>query len=255
MIHPTAIIDPKAELGPDCEIGPYCVVGAESRLGSGCRLLSHVVVDGATELGPDNTVYPFVTIGLQTQDLKWRGGVTRTVIGSGNTFREGVTIHSATGDGEETVIGSHNTILAYCHVAHNCRLGDGIIMSNNTGLAGHVDVEDNVVIGGYVGVHQFCRIGRLAMVGGFTRINQDVAPFALVEGNPARARALNTIGLQRKNIAPETIEALKQTFQILFKSGLTTSNALEKLRAKEGLSAEEQQLAAFFESSERGVTR
>lgn len=255
MIHPTAIIDPKAELGPDCEIGPYCVVGAQSRLGSGCRLISHVVVDGATELGPDNTVYPFVTIGLQTQDLKWRGGVTRTVIGSGNTFREGVTIHSATGDGEETVIGSHNTILAYCHVAHNCRLGDGIIMSNNTGLAGHVDVEDNVVIGGYVGVHQFCRIGRLAMVGGFTRINQDVAPFALVEGNPARARALNTIGLQRKNIAPETIESLKQTFQILFKSGLSTSNALEKLGAKEALSDEEQQLAAFFESSERGVTR
>ena len=255
MIHPTAIVDPNAEVGAECEIGPYCVVGAQSRIGPRCRLISHVVVDGDTELGADNTIYPFATIGLKTQDLKWRGGSTRTIIGSGNTIREGVTIHSATGDGEATVVGSHNNILAYCHVAHNCQLGDGIIMSNNTGLAGHVEVGDHVVIGGYVGVHQFCRVGRLAMIGGFTRINQDVAPFTLVEGNPARARALNTVGLQRKNIAPDTIESLKQSFQTLFKSGLSSTNAIAELKDRDSLSTEEDQLIQFFHTSDRGVTR
>ena len=151
MFHPTAIVHPKAKIGPGCEIGPYCVIGEHVALGKKCKLHSHVVIDGHTTLGKENEIFPFASIGLKTQDLKWKGGVTRTEIGDGNTFREYVTIHSATGDGEVTRVGSHNTILAYCHVAHNCALGSHIIMSNVATLAGHVTVEDHAVIGGLGG--------------------------------------------------------------------------------------------------------
>lgn len=169
MIHPTAVVNSKARIGPDCEIGPYCVISEHVVLGAGCRLHSHVVIDGHTVLGEGNEIFPFASIGLKTQDLKWKGGTTRTEIGSHNTFREYVTIHSATGDGEATIVGSHNHILAYCHIAHNVTLGDHIIMSNVATLAGHVVVEDRAVIGGLAAVHQFCRIGKMALVGGAQR--------------------------------------------------------------------------------------
>src|ERR1051325_6285864 len=157
MIHPTAIIDPGAEIGKGCEIGPYCVIGPNVVLGEQCRLHSHVVIDGHTLLGHENEIFPGASIGLKTQDLKWKGGITRTQIGDANTFRECVTVNSATADGEVTVVGSHNHILAYSHVAHNVVLGNHIIISNVGTLAGHVTVEDHAVIGGGVAVHQFCR--------------------------------------------------------------------------------------------------
>ena len=182
----TAIVHPKAQIGSGCEIGPYCVIGENVALGDGCQLHSHVVIDGHTKLGRENEIFPFASLGLKTQDLKWKGGVTRTEIGDRNTFREYVTIHSATGDGEVTRVGSHNNILAYCHIAHNCTLGNHIIMSNVATLAGHVTVEDHAVIGGLAAVHQFCRIGKMSMIGGCSKIVQDVPPFMIVDGNPAR---------------------------------------------------------------------
>src|SRR5258706_148970 len=162
MIHPTAIIHPKAQIGAGCEIGPYCVIGENVVLGDACRLHSHVVIDGHTTLGQGNEIFPFASIGLKTQDLKWKGGVTRTQIGDKNTFREYVTIHSATSDGETTIVGSNNHILAYCHVAHNCVLGNHIIMSNVATLAGHVTVEDNAVIAGLAAGHQYVTAQGLA---------------------------------------------------------------------------------------------
>ena len=155
MIHPTAIIHPKAQVAASCDIGPYCIIGEHVTLGDGCKLHSHVVVEGHTTLGARNEIFPFASIGLKTQDLKWKGGVTHVRIGDDNVFREGVTIHSATSDGNATILGSHNLLLTYVHIAHDCRLGNHIIMSGFVGLAGHVVVEDHATLGGYTAVHQF----------------------------------------------------------------------------------------------------
>ena len=255
MIHPTAIIGSNAEIGDDCQIGPYCVIGPNVKLGPNCRLVSHVNIDGHTTIGSKNEFYPFTSIGLRSQDLKWRGGVTYTIIGDENTFREGVTVHSGTGDQEETRIGSNNNILAYCHIAHNCILGNHIIMSNNSGLAGHVVVDDRAVFGGIVGVHQFCTIGRLAMVGGCSRITQDVAPFTLAEGNPARTRTLNTVGLSRSGMEFKTVEALKGAFHILFKKHRNAAVAIEEIEGEGYSSPEITELVTFFQKSQRGVLR
>ena len=255
MIHPTAIIHPKAQIGADCDIGPYCVIGEHVELGPGCRLLSHVVIDGHTRLGRENEIYPFASIGLKTQDLKWKGGVTRTEIGDHNTFREYVTIHSATGDGEVTTVGSNNHLLAYCHIAHNVRLGDHIIMSNVATLAGHVTVEDSAVVGGLSAVHQFSRIGKMAMVGGGSAIRQDVAPFMLVEGNPAETRTLNKVGLERNGVSAEAQTALKHAYKILFREGLTTANALARIEQEVPPLPEIQYLVQFVRTSERGITK
>ena len=255
MIHPTAIVAPGAQLGVDCEIGPYCIVGAHAVLGDRCRLHSHVVVDGHTTLGEANEIFPFASIGLRTQDLKWKGGLTRTEIGSHNTFREGVTVHSATNDGGVTRIGSHNNLLAYAHVAHDCQLGDHIIMSNFSGLAGHVLVEDHAVMAGYVAVHQFCRVGTLSMLGGCTKVRQDVAPYMLVDGDPGVTRALNKIGLDRNGVSAEAQAALKQAQKILFREGLSIPNALARIEQEAPPLPEIQHLIAFIRASERGICR
>ncbi len=228
MIHPTAIIHPKAQIGADCDIGPYCIVGEHVQMGPGCRLHSHVVIGGHTRLGRENEVYPFTTIGLKTQDLKWKGGVTRTEMGDYNTIRECVTIHSATGDGEATVIGSYNNILASSHIGHNVVLGNRVIISM-AGIGGHVVVEDYALIGGMTGIHQFCRIGKMSIVGGCSGIRQDVAPFMLVEGDPGKTRTINKVGMERNGISAEAQAALKQAHKILFREGLTTPNALARI--------------------------
>ena len=225
MIHPTAIIHPQAQISADCEIGPYCVIGENVVLGSRCRLHSHVVIGGHTRLGQENEIYPFASIGLKTQDLKWKGGLTRTEIGDHNTIRECVTIHSATGDGEATIIGSHTNILASSHIAHNVVIGNRVIISM-AAIAGHVIIEDCALVGGLAAVHQFCRIGTMALVAGCTKVVQDVAPYIIVDGNPAEARAINKVGLERNGLAEETQAALRQAYKILFRDGLTTSNAL-----------------------------
>ena len=255
MVHQTAIVLPKAKLGANCEIGPYCVIGENVTLGDGCKLHSHVVIDGHTKLGRENEIFPFASIGLKTQDLKWKGGITRTEIGNGNTFREYVTIHSATGDGEVTRVGSHNTILAYCHIAHNVTLGDHVIMSNVATLGGHVTVEDHAVIGGLAAVHQFCRIGKISMIGGCSKIVQDVPPFMIADGNPAETRTINKIGMERNGVSEEAQNALRQAYKILFREGLTIPNALARIEKELPPLPEVKHLIQFVQSSERGISK
>ena len=253
-IHPTAVINPKAEIGEDCDIGPYCVIGEHVALGPGCRLISHVVIDGHTRLGRENSIYPFASIGLRTQDLKWKGGLTRTEIGDQNTIREYVSIHSATGDGEATVIGSMNTILAGSHIGHNVMMGNKCIVSM-AALAGHVTMEDCALVGGMSAVHQFCRVGTMAITGGVSKIVQDVPPYMLVDGNPAVVRALNKVGLERNGVSEEAQTALKQAHRILFREGLTIPNALAKVEKEVPGLPEVQHLVKFIRASERGITR
>jgi UDP-N-acetylglucosamine acyltransferase len=255
MIHPTAVVHPKAEIGADCEIGPYCVIGEHVVIGPRCRLHSHVVIDGHTRLGQDNQIFPFASIGLQTQDLKWRGGITRTEIGDHNTFRECVTIHSATGDGEATVVGSDNHILAYSHIAHNVVLGNRVIMSNVATLGGHVVVEDSAVIGGLAAIHQFCRIGKLSMIGGCSKVVQDVTPFMIVDGNPGETRTINKVGMERGGVDEETQAALRQAYKILFREGLTIPNALARIEQELPKLPEVLHLIQFVRTSDRGITK
>lgn len=253
VIHPTAVVHPKATLGEECHIGPYCVIGEHVELGARCQLRSHVVVEGHTRLGSDNDIFPFASIGLKTQDLKWDGGLTRTMIGDHNTFREYVTIHSATSEGDATVIGSNNNLLAYSHVAHDCQLGSHIIMSNVGTLAGHVIVEDHAIIGGLAAIHQFCRIGRMSIIGGCSKVVQDVPPFMMADGNPASTRTVNKVGMERNGISEESQRAMRQAFKLLFREGMTIGNALSQIEKEVPAVPEVQQLIQFVRASERGI--
>lgn len=254
-IHPAAIVHAGATIGAECEIGPYCIIGEHVVLGPRCRLHSHVVIDGHTRLGHDNEIFPFASLGLRTQDLKWKGGLTRTEIGDHNTFREGVTVHSATGDGEATCVGSHNHILAYCHIAHNSTVGNYVIMSSYAGLAGHVVVEDYAVLGGFAAIHQFCRVGKMSIIGGCSKAVQDVPPFMLVDGNPAQTRTVNKVGLERNGVSEAAQAALRQAYKILFRGGLTIPNALAKIEKKLPRLPEVQHLVWFVKTSERGISK
>jgi UDP-N-acetylglucosamine acyltransferase len=254
-VHPTAVVHAKAQLGAGCEIGPYCVIGEHVRLGAECKLHSHVVIDGHTTLGSRNQIFPFASIGLQTQDLKWKGGVTRTEIGNDNTFRECVTINSATGDGEITKVGSNNHILAYCHLAHNVVVGNDVIFSNVATLAGHVIVEDYAVIGGLVAIHQFCRVGKMAMIGGCSKVVQDVPPYMLADGNPAETRTINKIGLERNGVADTAQSALRQAYKLLFREGLTIPNAIIRIEKQCPNLPEIAHLVQFVRGSERGISK
>lgn len=255
MIHPSAVIHPGAQIGSGCKIGPYCVIGEQVVLGANCNLHSHVVIDGCTTLGEGNEIFPFACIGLKTQDLKWKGGVTRTQIGDHNTFREYVTIHSATGDGEVTTVGSNNHILAYCHLAHNVTLGSHIIMSNVATLAGHVTVEDRAVIGGLAAVHQFCRIGTFAMIGGCSKVVQDVPPFMIADGNPAETRTINKVGMERHGVSEDAQNTLKSAYKILFREGLSIPNGLAKIESELPPLPEIVHLIEFVRASERGISK
>lgn len=255
MFHPTAIIHPKAQIGAGCEVGPYCIIGENVVLGKNCKLHSHVVIDGHTTLGDDNEIFPFASLGLKSQDLKWNGGVTRTQIGNKNTFREYVTIHSATSDGNATTVGDNNHILAYCHIAHDVKLGNHVIMSNVATLAGHVTVEDRAIIGGLAAIHQFCRVGTMSIIGGCSKITQDIPPYMMVDGNPGETRTINKVGLERNGVSEESQAALRQAFKIIFRQGLTISNALERIKAELPATPEIRHLMEFCQTSERGITR
>jgi len=254
MIHSSAVIHPKAQIGSGCEIGPFCVIGEHVKLGENCKLLSHVVIDGHTTLGKENQVFPFASIGLRTQDLKWKGGITRTEIGDRNTIRECVTIHSATADGEATIIGSDNNILASSHIGHNVVMGNRVIVSM-AALAGHVIVEDFALVGGLSAVHQFCRIGRMSMIAGCSKVVQDVPPFMIVDGNPAETRTVNKIGMERNGLSDETQTALRQAYKIIFREELSVPNALVKIEKELPPLPEVQHLVQFIRASERGITK
>jgi UDP-N-acetylglucosamine acyltransferase len=254
MVHPTAIIHSKAQIGTDCEIGPYCIIGENVTLGDNCKLHSHVVINGHSKIGKANEFFPFTAIGMKTQDLKFTGGAPRLEIGDENVFREGVTVHCATNDGDATVIGSKNLVLIHAHVAHDCILGDNIIMSGFAGLAGHVIVNDGAVISGYVAVHQFCRIGKFSMIGGCSKVRQDVPPFMLADGSPTKTVTINKIGLERNGVSEEAQVALRQACKILFRESLTISNALVKIEKELPALPEVQHLVQFIRSSERGIS-
>jgi len=254
MIHSSAIIHPKARIGTGCEVGPFCLIGEHVTLGDHCKLHSHVVIDGHTTLGKENQVFPFASIGLRTQDLKWKGGITRTEIGDRNTIRECVTIHSATADGEATIIGSDNNILANSHIGHNVVMGNRVIVSM-AALAGHVIVEDFALVGGLSAVHQFCRIGRMSMIAGCSKVVQDVPPFMIVDGNPAETRTVNKIGLERNGFSDKTQTALRQAYKILFREELSVPNALVKIEKELPPLPEVQHLVQFIRASERGITK
>ncbi len=253
-IHPSAIVDSTAQLGADVEIGPFAFVGTGVCIGDRCRLHHHSSVEGFTSLGADCEIFPYASIGAKTQDLKYKGGRPGVRIGSRNIFREYVSVHAATEDGNWTVIGDDNAILAYSHIAHDCLLGNHIVMSNSISLAGHVVVEDHVTFGGVAGVHQFCRIGAYSMVSAYAKIVQDVGPFFIADGQPAVHRAFNKVGLERKGFTPEQMDRVKQIFRILFRDGLNRTQALEKLAQHPAAHTEEfTRMIVFAGKSERGL--
>jgi UDP-N-acetylglucosamine acyltransferase len=256
FVHPTAVVSPRAELGADAYVGPYCTVGEEVRLGARVRLESHCVVDGRTSIGEETHIYPFVSLGLASQDLKYRGEPAETRIGRRCRLREFVTVHRGTeGGGMLTEIGDDCLIMAQAHVAHDCVVGDGVIMANAATLAGHVTVEERANIGAYSGVHQFCRVGREAYVGGYSVVVKDALPFALTVGNHARCYGLNTTGMKRRNYPQETIDRLHHAFRLLLSSRLNTTQALQAIRDEIKDSPEVDLLVRFIETSQRGVVK
>lgn len=255
-IHPSAVVSPKARIGADCVIGPYSVVGDEVELGDGVRLDSHCVVDGRTTIGEGTHLFPFVSIGLAPQDLKYSGEPSETRIGRRNQIREFVTIHRGTGGGGMlTQIGDDCLIMAQAHIAHDCLIGNGVIMANAATLAGHVTIEDGANVGAYSGVHQFCRVGREAYIGGYSVVVKDALPYALTVGNHARCYGLNTTGMKRRGYSRQVIDSLHHAFRLLLSSKLNTSQALERIEAEIRDSAEVETLVHFINTSERGVTK
>lgn len=255
IIHPSAIVASGAELGPEVEVGPFCTVGPRVRLGAGTRLMSHAVVDGITTLGAGCTVFPFASVGLQTQDLKFKGGEARTEIGSSTTIRECVTIHAATNDGGVTQIGDHGHIMAYAHVAHDCQVGNHVILSNGAQLAGHVVVGDRAIVSAMTGVHQFGRVGTLSFIGAYCKVTQDVPPYMLVDGTPARVPAINAVGLKRAGLSEEAQRALKQVHRLLYRSELSTGEALLRIEAEVEQVPEVLHVVQFIRASERGIVK
>ncbi len=253
-IHPTAIVDPKAELGGDIAVGPYCVIGAGVRLGDGCRLHSHVVLAGPSEIGANNEFFPYASIGQRSQDLKYAGEPTHLKIGEGNVFREFCTVNRGTSPGSCTVVGSHGSFLAYSHIAHDCVVGDHVVFSNNGTLAGHVVVGDHAVMGGLTAVHQFCRIGAHAITGGCSKVVQDVPPFMIADGNPAKVRAINSVGLGRRGFAEETVASIKRAHRILYREQRNYRESLEILRSWPDRCREIDLLIDFVAASERGIS-
>jgi UDP-N-acetylglucosamine acyltransferase len=254
-IHPTAIIAPGAQIGEGAQVGPYCVVAASVQLGAGCRLQHHVTLEGPSVIGANNVFYAHTSIGQQTQDLKYSGEPTHLRVGDGNTFREFVTVHRGTAPDSWTTIGNGGNFLAYSHVAHDCIVGDAVIFSNNGTIAGHVQVDDCAVIGGLTAIHQYCRVGRHAITGGCSKIVQDVPPFMIADGNPARVRGINQIGLERHGFAEESIRQLREAYRLLYRSKLNVKQAVEEIRKTLTGVPEIEQLIQFIETSQRGIIR
>lgn len=255
-VHPTAIIGEGARMGDGCKIGPFCTLGENVTLGTSVRLDSHVVVDGHTTIGDETHVFPFVSIGLGPQDLKYGGEHTRCEIGARNHIREFVTIHRGTaGGGALTSIGDDNLLMAQAHVAHDCHLGSGIIMANAATLAGHVEIADRASIGAYSGVHQFCRIGLEAFVGGYSVVVKDAMPFAIIQGNHAKCYGPNRVGLKRRGYSRETIDKLNHAFHLLLSSKLNTTQAVGHIRSEITDCPEVDVLLDFVQASKRGVVK
>ena len=256
-VHPTAIVDRSAKIPSSCKIGPYCTIGAGVELGKNCELISHVVVDGPSKIGARNQFFPFASIGLAPQDLSYKGEPTRLEIGDDNVIREYVTINRGTvKGGGVTRIGSHALIMAYTHIAHDCQIGDHVIMANAATLGGHVIVEDWATVGALCPVHHFVRIGAHAFIGGGTTITRDVLPFSKTAAERGtRAYGMNAVGLERRGFSKERIRKIHHAYKLLLASKLNTSQALEKLKSERDYGEDVEMLIRFVEASERGVIK
>jgi UDP-N-acetylglucosamine acyltransferase len=255
-IHPTAIISPEAEIAEDVEIGAYSIIGPDVHIGKQTVVGPHVVIETHTDIGERCHIYQFAAIGAAPQDLKFKGEKTRVIIGNDNTIREFVTIHRATAAATgTTIMGDHNLIMAYSHIAHNCILDNHIIMVNAANLAGHIHVEDYAIIGGLSGVHQFTRIGAHCMIGGASAVTRDVAPYLIAAGNHATTHGLNVVGLKRRGFEDETINDIKRAYTLVFRSSLLLRTAIDKVRDEINDSPEVRHFLEFIEKSERGLCR
>jgi UDP-N-acetylglucosamine acyltransferase len=255
-IHPTAIISPKAEIEEDTFVGPFCIIQDGAHIKRGSKLISNVIIEGNTEIGENCTIYPFTSIGLPPQDLKYRGETTGVKIGNNNTIREYITLHRASvgGDGQ-TTLGDNNFLMAYVHIAHDCKIGNSVIMANVATLAGHVVVEDHAYIGGLVAVHQFTRIGAYTMVGGYSGVGQDIPPYMMASGTRAKLFGLNTIGLKRHGFSDSTINELKKAYKILFREKRTLKDAIKKIQEDLPYTDEIKHLIDFIQKNKRGICR
>jgi len=256
MIHPTAIIDSKADIGSNVEVGPYSIIGANVHIGSGTVIGSHVVIQPHVEIGPDCHIFQYASIGAVPQALKFQGEETYVKIGRGTVIREFATVNRGTGfGGEITEVGEENFLMAYVHIAHDCKTGRNVILANNATLAGHIVIEDFVTVGGLVAIHQFVRIGKYAYIGGKSAVVKDIPPYVIAAGDRAKLHGLNSVGLKRHGFSQETLSSLKKAYRIVFRIGLTLNEAIERVKAEVEQVPEVNDLIKFIKSSERGITR
>lgn len=254
-IHPQAIVEPSAQLGEGVEVGPFCYIGGQVVLGDFTRVLHHATVEGKVELGSRNMIFPYALIGGLTHDLKYKGGEPGLIVGNENTFREYVTAHVATNAGDFTTIGSNNVFLAYSHIAHDCQVGNHLVMSSHSALGGHVKVEDNVNIGWGAGVHQFCRLGGYCMVSACSKLVQDVPPYMLADGSPATVRSINKVGLERNGFSSADIDLIRKIFKLFYRSEFNRTQALQSLKEQfpESENSILRQWFSFLDGVKRGM--
>lgn len=256
LIHPQAIVDPSAKLAEDVEIGPWTLIGPDVEIGPGTRIESHVVIKGPTKIGANNRIFQFATVGDECQDKKYAGEPTRLEIGDNNIIREGVTIHRGTVQDEGvTRVGSHNLIMAYVHIAHDCRIGDQVILANNAACAGHVHVGDHTILGGFTAVHQFCKIGAHVMCGAGTVVLQDIPAYTLATGNPAKPHGINAEGLKRRGFSADAIRTIKQAYKAIYRQNLTLADALVRLTELVQTEQQVQPMIDSLRASSRGIIR
>ncbi|HNX37178.1 MAG TPA: acyl-ACP--UDP-N-acetylglucosamine O-acyltransferase [Candidatus Cloacimonadota bacterium] len=253
-IHPTAIIAQGAQIGDNCEIGPYCIIGENVVLGEGNKLISHVIIEGDTHLGQGNVIHPYAVLGTDPQDLKFNGEPTRLRIGSNNTIREFATINKSNQMEEDTVVGSRNLIMEYVHIAHNCQIGNNCIIANAVQMAGHIHMADFAIIGGQSAVHQFVHIGTQAFIGGASAIKKDIPPYTRGQGNPYKTVGLNTVGLMRKGFSSEVLAAIKDIYNLFYRKGLNTSQAMAQADLLTDLLPEQKIFIEFVKNAERGIS-
>jgi len=256
-VHPTSIIHPRAQIAGSVSVGPFTVIGEGVELDEDCEVMSHVVLGGPTKLGKQNRIFPYASLGLDPQDIKYHGEPTRLEIGEGNTFREFVTVHrGTTGGGGVTRIGNHNLLMAYVHIAHDCQLGDRIIMANGASLAGHVEIGDHATLGAFCGIHQFTRIGVHSFLGAYSGVNKDILPYSKTTvDRPLTVLGANRIGLERSGLSKSDVDELDAAFRLLSRSKLNTTQALEAIEARGFRSEHVKALVEFIKSSERGVVK
>ncbi len=256
QIHETAIVHPGAIIGSDVKIGPFSIIGEHVEIGEGTEIGAHVVIEGWTTIGKNNKIYTGAIVGNDPQDLKYKGEKSYLFIGDNNIIREYATISRGTeGGGGETRIGSNCLIMSYVHVAHDCQIGNQVIIAHGSGIAGHVTIEDKAVLGGLCGIHQFTKVGRMAMVGAHTMVTKDVPPYILVDGNPAKAYGINIVGLRRNGLSPETRAEIKRAYRLLYRSNMTISEAIEHMEQELAGSPEVDHLLRFLRSADRGICR